>query len=192
MRDSIVRGPLQPMALDILSPPAAKRFGLNGYIMALRAGGSANVLNRYSRELAATEDLRGREDADLWLRVREFSSDFVRRQPGGIILRISTTLKDVHGLFKAVSGSCISRASSGVSYVYVTNWNSVLPIWKAGREKGWGVAVEFAPEDVRSTKELWLHSSGDASAEAFGMMERVKRMFDPGQLLNRSRLYGRI
>src|SRR5581483_10589813 len=182
-RDSIVRGPLQPVALDILTPPAAKRFGLSGYILAIRAGGSGTVLSRYSRELGGGEDLHGHEEADFWLRLREFSSDFIKRQPSGIILRISTTLDDMRTLLKLVSSTCVCRAGSGISYVYVTNWHSVTPLWKAGQERGWGVAVEFAPEDIRSSKELWLYSSANASAEAFGMMEKVKRMFDPGQLL---------
>jgi glycolate oxidase FAD binding subunit len=191
-RDSVLGSVLQPMALDVITPAAAMRLGLDGYILAVRAGGSASVLNRYSRELSGAEELRGREEADFWFRVREFTSDFVRRQPSAIVVRISTTLKEVSTLLKLISGACISRAGSGVSYVYLTNWNSVPPLWKAGREQGWGMTVEFAPDDIRATKELWFHSSDIASSEAFGMMEQVKQMFDPGQLLNRSRLYGRI
>jgi FAD/FMN-containing dehydrogenase len=54
------------------------------------------------------------------------------------------------------------------------------------------VAVEFAPDEVRASRDLWLQDSSSESANAFGMMEKVKRMFDPGNLLNRSRFYGRI
>jgi FAD/FMN-containing dehydrogenase len=52
--------------------------------------------------------------------------------------------------------------------------------------------VEFAPDHVRGTNELWGLPSFHASAEAFAMMKKVKQMFDPQNLLNRGRLYGRI
>jgi FAD/FMN-containing dehydrogenase len=47
--------------------------------------------------------------------------------------------------------------------------------------------VEFAPQDVRETAELWPDPGSD-----FAMMKKVKEMFDPRYLLNRGRLYGRI
>ncbi len=196
-RDAILRGVLQPVALDLLNPAAAARLGLarlgsEGYVLALRAGGSARVLERYSRELPGATPLAGREETDFWMRIQEFTPDFLRRQPGGIVLRVSTTLMEIRPLLKLVSGPCIARAASGVSYLYLTSWQGVQPVWNAARERGWRVAVEFAPEEIRSARELWLSSTEAAAANAFGMMEKVKRMFDPDQLLNRSRLYGRI
>lgn len=192
MRDSILRGALQPIALDLITPPAATRLGLEGHVLALRAGGSARVLQRYSHELRDAIPLQDHAETDFWTRIREFTPDFLRRLPSGIILRVSTTLMGLRTLLKLVLGPCIARAGSGVSYVYLTGWQSVAPIWNAAQERGWSVAVEFAPEDIRSTKELWLTSPAAANVNAFGMMEKVKRMFDPGNLLNRSRLYGRI
>jgi glycolate oxidase FAD binding subunit len=197
MRDWIIGGVLQPMALDVMTPPAATRLGLEGYLVAIRAGGSASVLRRYACSLPGATELKGGEEADFWLRVRDFPVDFLKRQRNGIILRVSTTLSELRTLLKLVSGACISRAGSGVSYVYITNWQGVLPFWTAGQERGWSIAVEFAPDEIRCSKELWLSppanaNASSASANAFAMMEKVKRMFDPGQLLNRSRLYGRI
>ena len=191
-RDRIVRSCFQPMALDVITPPAAARLGTEGYLLAVRAGGSARVLKRYTCEFPEARKLTGRDDADFWQRVQEFSTDFLKRQPSGIIVRISTTLSEVRSVLKLLSSGCISRAGSGVTYVYLTTWQGVLPLWQAGRQRGWNVVVEFAPDEIRASKELWLQSSDAAHANAFGMMVKVKRMLDPDQLLNRSRLYGRI
>jgi hypothetical protein len=57
---------------------------------------------------------------------------------------------------------------------------------------GTRAVVEFAPDAIRESEELWRIPSDGAEHEAFVMMERVKQMFDPGCLLNRNRLYGRI
>ena len=49
---------------------------------------------------------------------------------------------------------------------------------------GWKAVIEFAPDDTRSKLELWPAPGAD-----FEMMKKVKHMFDPGNLLNRGRLY---
>jgi glycolate oxidase FAD binding subunit len=120
-RDAIVGSILRPMALEIISPPAAARLGASGYLLAARASGSA-----------------------------------------------------------------------GVTYAYLTSWQALPPLWQAAAHNGWSAAVEFAPEDKRASQELWLLDSSPARANAFVIMKKVKQMFDPNNLLNRSRLYGRI
>jgi glycolate oxidase FAD binding subunit len=191
-RDSVLRSVLQPMSLDLISPPAAARLGHGGYLLAIRAGGSTNVLKRYAQELSGSIELSGNTEDEFWRHVREFTPEFMVRQPNGIVLRVSTSLNGIRTLLKQFTGACISRAGSGVSYLCLTSWTGVLPVWKACQENGWPAAIEMAPEEIRSTKELWLTSTDTARANAFDMMEQVKRMFDPAQLLNRSRLYGRI
>jgi FAD/FMN-containing dehydrogenase len=46
--------------------------------------------------------------------------------------------------------------------------------------------IEFAPEE-RQSLHLWPAPGGDLE-----LMRRVKNLFDPGNLLNRGRLYNRI
>ena len=45
-------GVLQPAAVDALNPAAARRVGLDGFVLLLQAGGSAAVMARYASELA--------------------------------------------------------------------------------------------------------------------------------------------
>jgi glycolate oxidase FAD binding subunit len=191
-RDSIARSILRPMALEIVSPPAAARLGASGYILAVRVSGSAKVLARYAKEIEGGDRLTGAAEANWWRGISEFSAEFVRRQPNGVVLRLSTKLADTQALLRLVSGPCISHAGSGVTYAYLTSWQALPVLWQAAIQNGWSAVVEFAPEEKRTTQELWLIGASPARANAFAIMKKVKQMFDPNNLLNRSRLYGRI
>ena len=200
-RDTLLASPLRPVAVDLLSPAAAARLGFSGYLLAIRAAGSERVLARYARELPGHTALSHSDEQSLWAHIREFTPDFLARQPGGVILRVSTPLTALEKLLRLVSGVFISRALSGVSYIYLSSWDSVPPFWKCAAENGWPLVVEFAPPQIRSASKLWLlptsnqpSSNKPASSHdnAFDIMKAVKEMFDPGYLLNRGRLYGRI
>ncbi len=191
-RDAIARSALQPMALDLISPAAAARFDLRGYVLAIRAGGSRTVLERYERDLSGSERLCDDAETGFWQKVQEFTPEFLRRQPAGVVLRISTTVSDLAPLLQLITGPCIARAASGVAYVYLTNSQGLALLWTTAAERNWRAVVEFAPDDVRSSSELWLQASSPRSADTFVIMSKVKQMFDPGSLLNRSRLYGKL
>lgn len=191
-RDSLRRGVLQPMAIDLINSPAAARLDRRGYLLAVRAAGSPTVLARYARELANAEPLSGGEHTRFWRQVRDFSPEFLRRQPGGIVLRVSTAPHDIGELLRVASAPCISRAASGVSYLHFTTWQGAEGMLKTAMERNWAVAVEYAPDDIRASKNLWFSRNGEANEAAFAIMKKVKQMFDPKSLLNRSRLYARI
>ncbi|MGC2659653.1 MAG: FAD-binding oxidoreductase [Bryobacteraceae bacterium] len=190
-RNTILKSVLQPIALDLISPTAAARFDRRGCLLALRAAGTPAVLARYSRELHDAEELTD-GDAEFWTSAREFTADFLERQPEGVVLRVSTTLKDLAPFLSLVPGACISRAASGVSYVYLSSWSSGASLWKVAADRQWVVTAEFAPNELRRTTTLWQEPAAGSRAAAFAMMGKVKHMFDPDNLLNRSRLYGRI
>jgi hypothetical protein len=79
-----------------------------------------------------------------------------------------------------------------VSYAYLSSWDPAPPILATAAEQGWTAVVEHAPDDIRSTEELWVEKANPGSSAAFAMMGKIKRMFDPATLLNRSRLYGKL
>lgn len=191
-RDAILRGVLRPLAMDLLSPAASARLGNRGYVLALRAGGSRRVLERYARELEGSERLSGADDTNFWASIREYAPDFLARQRGGIVLRISTPLSDLRTVLKLVSGAAIARAATGVTYSYLSSWQGVSSLRKAAADQGWGMVVEHAPDEIRGEKELWLVRKDAGPQNAFAMMKKVKQMFDPNNTLNRLRLYGRI
>ncbi len=190
-RDAVLQSVLRPLSIDYLTPPAAAHLGRRGSVLAIRAAGKRQVLERYARELSGSELLTGSADEALWGCIREFPADFLRANPDGVVLRVSTTLRDVSKLLQLVAGAAVSRVASGVTYVYVNSWSAVDPLWRAAGENGWAVAVEYAPDEIRQNHTLWLAPKGQNEA-GFAMMKSVKQIFDPGNLLNRLRLYGRI
>lgn len=185
-RDAILGSVLQPMAIDVISS--------HGYLLAMRAGGSQRVLDRYARELSGSGMLAGEDETGFWEGIREFTPNFINREPEGIVVRVSTPLSEIGKVIALAPDACICRAGSGVTYVYGASWDQLSRLWNAIAEQSataeqrWSAAVEFAP----GGKDLWLSPESSPRAEAFAMMKRVKQMFDPGSLLNRSRLYGRI
>jgi glycolate oxidase FAD binding subunit len=191
-RNSILASVLQPVAIDLVSPAAAARLGHRGFLLAIRASGNPSVIERYKREFSTATELAGDADITLWQLIREFTSEFLSRQRTGVVLRISTSLTELARLVRLVSGASISRAGSGLTYIYLSSWQGVLPFWKAAAEHNWSAVVEFAPDDLRGTKELWALPTTTEGAHTFAMMKKVKRMFDPQNLLNHGRLYGRI
>jgi glycolate oxidase FAD binding subunit len=191
-RDAVNRGALLPLAVDLISPAAAGRLGSRGFVLAIRAGGSRKVLDRYARELNDAERLTGKDDAAWWNNISEFSADFLRREPSGIVLRVSSTISDVASLLRTISGPSISRASSGVTYAYLTSDQTLNTLWKAVNQNGRSAVVEYAPAEIRESRDLWQLDDSPRGVDSFAIMKKVKQMFDPHGLLNRSRLYGRI
>ncbi|MBV9674698.1 MAG: FAD-binding oxidoreductase [Acidobacteriaceae bacterium] len=191
-RKEILQSYLKPMAVDVLSEFVGVGVEAGGWALAVRAGGTRAVLNRYARELRQAAVLKDMEETAFWKQMSEFTPNFLNRNPSGVVLRIGTILEDIGVLLKKLSSPCISRSASGVTYVYFNSWEMATPIWNLAKERNWSAVVEFAPDEFRSAHELWLPPRSLPGANSFTMMERVKQMFDPDKLLNRSRLYGRI
>jgi len=192
-RDELMKSPLQPAAIDLLSPPASARVGRGSdYLLAVKAGGSKAIINRFTRDLPDGERIEGDQETRLWEKIREFAPDFLRRQPGGTVLRIGAPPSELGQMLRLVAGTCVCRAATGVSYAFLSSSEALGPVWRGAHEKGWTIAVEYAPNEVRETSELWQSPSCSPGSDSFVIMERMKAMFDPARLLNPLRLYGRL
>ena len=173
-RDRLLQGTLQPASVDIVK-------SAQGYDLLIQAGGSPAVLDRYSRELTGCRILEDEEAEVRWDNVREFTPDYLYGHPDGAVLRVSCSLSEVGAVLESLPSPAIARAGTGICYGYFIEPKYLRrpPIGKS--------AVEFAPQSYRERAELWPEPGTD-----FGMMKKVKAMFDPLDLLNRGRLYGRI
>jgi glycolate oxidase FAD binding subunit len=191
-RDAVLRSPLQPIAVDVLSPAIAIRFGRRGHVLAIRAAGYEAVLRRYRREFSDSEILSSDQDRSLWTQIQEFPSDFLARHPEGVIIRVSTTLNAINLLPKTVSGSYICRAGSGITYMYFPSWTAAAPWWRKMEGERWPAVVEFATNETKLDQTLWRIPNSGPEAQSFMVMQKIKQMFDSNQLLNAKRLYGRI
>jgi glycolate oxidase FAD binding subunit len=173
-RDRILKSALQPAAIDILK-------SADGYDLLVQAGGSRAVLDRYARELSNARAVEGAVEQALWRQVREFTPEFLAKHESGTVLRVSCTLSEVATVLDSLPAPAVARAGSGVCYGYFSNPDELRrPL--AGR-----CVVEFSPPPFRERGDLWPSPGSD-----FAMMEKIKDMFDPFDLLNRRRLYGRI
>ena len=173
-RDDVLKSRLQPAAIDILK-------SAQDYRLAIQAGGSPGVLDRYSRELSGMRTVEGPDEEALWRDIRESTPQFLRTHENGAVLRVSCVLSDVGRVLESLPAQASACAASGVCYGYFED-AAVFHHSAIGTS-----VVEFAPHEFRETADLWPQPGND-----FAMMKKIKEMFDPQGLLNRGRLYGRI
>lgn len=186
-RDHILRGQLQPAAIDLLNPQVADGLGLPQWALALRTGGNAAAVDRYEREFSqygGTRALENHNQHILWRHVEDFTPAFLQNHADGTVVRASCTLKEAEAVMASFPGAAIARAGSGVCYGYFEEAAAAAK-WLAGAQRhGRRAVIEFASDDCRRTLDLWFARSGE-----FEVMKRVKNLFDPSNLMNRGRLY---
>lgn len=77
-RDQVVRSPLSPMCLEIVSPSARKlmrpEMQDNAWVICVRGAGSDAVLARYRKELgsAVTREVDGQGEVEVWRAIESF------------------------------------------------------------------------------------------------------------------------
>ena len=189
-RDRLLQSALQPAAVDLLNPAAGAALGNRAWLLALRAGGNAAAVDRYEHELEPLGNGRafdGSAQESLWDQVVEFTSRFLEKNPDGTVVRASCTLKELAALMTSFAVPAVARAGSGVCYGYFEEPTAAAAWIAEAASRGWKIVVEFSPEQRRQELNLWPSPGGDLE-----IMRRVKNLFDPGNLLNRGRLYRRI
>jgi glycolate oxidase FAD binding subunit len=180
-RDKVMAGVLQPSAIDVLNDAAASRLGSSGFVLLVQAAGVPDVLDRYQSELPGdVTPVDGGLEERLWTSIREYTPQYLREHPRGLVTRVSTTLTGLPHVLEMHGGPVVARAANAVAYLY-----SPEPRPLGANGLRW--AVEFAPDDVKAGMELWPGPGSD-----FVVMKNIKALFDPHGLLNRGRLYGRI
>jgi len=189
-RNRILSGTLQPAAIDLLNPAAGASVGKQTWLLAIRTSGNAEAVDRYEREFAPLPGSVALEDARheaLWAHIREFTPKFLAANPEGAVVRASCTLKGVEAEVASFDGPALARAGSGVCYGYFAEVVEAAK-WRrqsAGRPSK--AVIEFSPEASKHSLEMWPSPGSDLE-----IMRQVKNLFDPENLLNRGRLYGRI
>lgn len=182
-RDRILRGVLQPAAVDLLNPLATAGMGERGFVLAVQFGGNAAVVARYARELGGTI-LEGAAHESFWATVTQYPQRFVEKFTGGAVARVSSTLTQLREVLASLDTPAIARAATGVTHAYFSRTDTAVKWLKSAKQRPWKCVIEFSPEAEKERIELWPEPGGD-----FGMMKKVKQMFDPRNLLNHGRLY---
>lgn len=190
VRDRLLKSALQPAAIDLLNPAAGDAVGHRAWLLAIRAGGNRAAVDRYQRELAADgncETFDGDRQQNLWQQISEFTPEFVARNPDGAVVRASCTLKEVAAAMGSFAVPAVARAGSGVCYGHFEQPGAAAHWAAEAIRHGWKIVIDFCPEERKRKLDLWPAPGGDLE-----IMRRVKHLFDPGNVLNRGRLYCRI
>ncbi|BDC51285.1 FAD-linked oxidase [Bryobacterales bacterium F-183] len=165
LRDRILKGQLQPAALDLLNPSASEAVQLpSAWNLLLQA---VVMPERFTREYAGSTIV----DDSIWRTVANFPA----RSSAQIIARCSTTHMGMKDLVRdGITTPVIARAASGIVYLY----DPVSLPEKAP------YVLERAPAGV----DRWPNPDPGSLA----VMRNIKNMLDPQGLLNKGALYGRI
>ena len=140
-RDSIAHSILRPMALEIVSPPAAARLGASGYDSRSpgkrqrQACSPAYAKIRGGERLAVLPKSIGGEASP-----NSLLSLFAASQMEWCFV-FRRKLADTQTVLRLVSGPCISHAGSGVTYAYLTSWQALPVLWQAAIQNGWSAVV---------------------------------------------------
>jgi len=185
-RDKLIRGPLQPAAVDLLNPAMAEQEKFSGWTLLLRFGGNETLMERCEREVVALGDAQTGTPA-FWQDVQNLTPRFLAKHADGAVVRISCALDQVGAIMARLDVAAIARAGTGVIYAYFPRSASAAASLAKAALEGLKAVIEFAPDSARRKIDLWPAPGTD-----FAIMEKVKRMFDPDLLLNRGRLYRRI
>jgi len=176
-RDRILRGVLQPAAIDLL-----RREGEQQWTLAVAYFGNDALLARCRKEFAGADVLEGEGEAEFWHSVARTTERFLEEHPAGCVVRTVTPLKEMGGCLERLPGTLVARAGNGVIYTHLRDAaeaDSVL----GGKHS----LMEYGPAAGGEKLTYWPETDS-----SFPLMQQIKTMFDPKHLLNRGRLYGRI
>lgn len=186
-RDRILSNALQPVALDVVNQSGASLAGLEASSLILRAEGCAAVIARYRAELPAATVLEGDAEASLWRTIEDFVPAAISRDADSTIVRVSVKLPRLSEVLASLNVPALARAGNGIVYACFPTATVAAQWLDEASARGWRAVVEAAPPKAKSTLTLWPKPGGD-----FELMRGIKKLFDPQNLLNPGRLYGRL
>jgi len=189
-RNAVIRGVLNPVAVDLLNPVLSAQLGLKNFTLAISFVGNEAVIERSVREASALGPARALlpdEEQRFWSSLHAVTPRFLEKFRDGAVVRVSTTLTDCTDALAGVEGPGHAHAASGVVRGWFTRPDGAKRWMAEAAKRGWKTVVEFSCESARTGMTLWPEPGGD-----FAIMKEIKRMFDPENLLNRGRLYGQL
>ena len=208
-RDRVLRSPLDPMCLDLLSPQASELLTPGSpagsfWSIFVRGAGSDAVLARYRSELGAAviHEMEGDKETAFWRMVADFPAQARERYPGSLLLTLTAPLRDVRRVLDlteevaAANGFTVAAAGRvGAGHLLL----SLMPalgqqITKANYSTAASALNQSLPRDAAMTV---LHCAAEARSEMpmlrtpthVESMRAVKRALDGKDILNRGRFF---
>ena len=189
-RDAAIRGVLNPVAVELLNPVLSAQLMLKSFTLAIQFAGNEAVIERSLREAGAFGPGRALtldEERHFWNALTEVTPKFLDKFADGAVVRLSTSITDCAAALESIDAPGHAHAASGVVRGWFSRPENAARCAAAANKRGWKAVIEFSTEAAKSKLVLWPEPGAD-----FAIMEQVKHMFDPDNLLNRGRLFGRI
>ncbi len=195
VRDSILRGLLQPVAIDWLDPMGSAVAGLgHSHVLLVEASGNAASTRRFQdafQDLAANFGVGfDMLDDDAWEGVRECGPRWLEANPEGALIRTGTVHSRLGALLELVnSAGCgaAMRAGNAAGQVLAPDAEAAGMALFLLRDGGYKATLEAGSNALKANFPAW-----DVGGSVLEVMQRIKADFDPLQLLNRGRLFGTI
>ena len=215
---AIAKSPLSPRLVEVVEPGAAKiiaseKLPTGLWSVVVAAAGNERVVERHGAELARmAEESRASEfqaltDAEKRLllgRVREFLQHLMVMHPAATIFRINALPTAMAGLVERLReialrnqlASCAVVRAGGM--VYFAVWpeagsegdslrRACEEIFAAAEGAGARAVIEWCPAELKREVNVW-----GAARDDFELMQRMKKVFDPGEIFAPGRFVGGI
>ncbi len=189
-RDRVLRSPLSPVSLEMISPGAIESDDA-GWSVYLRAAGSDAVLARYRSELGAaiSREIEGQDESALWRRIADFACDAKSRS---VVVSLSLPLTEVLPALNRIAAMCDSAGMTlaavgriGVGHLLVR----LSP--RAGSTPDFAAALSVFRNQLSRDASLSVLSTGNAdlwrSPTHSESMRAVKQALDSKGMLNPGR-----
>lgn len=205
-RDFLLKSPLQPIALEVISPLAESH--LNPMINAgkwqviLRASGSDAVIRRYRLELgnSISSAVGGDEEMRLWKSIADFPSTAIAAHPDAMLLRVNVPMRNVAPAMKAAEMiaadngfflAAVGRAIGSLFLAFVPigerisepdRYAEAVGSFRAQLPPDGSAVVWRCPAGVKPVVDVW-----GSTCTSIAAMRVVKEAMDPSDILNRGR-----
>lgn len=205
-RRSVQRSALSPMCLELVSPMAhsyLSETGANSWTVAVRAGGSDSVLNRYRQELrtAIARELDGEREATWWRTVQDFSATVQGQHHNALLVVVHLPGTEVRSALKsaemiaaennfllaavgrvALASLVLALVPISVDPPSVTQYADAVSEIRAALPRDGACVVLRCPPEAKNHLDVWGTSTNEIDA-----MRTVKQVLDPNGILNRGR-----
>jgi len=200
-RDKVLRSPLSPLCLELVSPEAGATLpipGSNSWSVYVRAAGSDAVLARYRSELGITvaQELEGASELQIWRALADFPQETCGRHPQSVLISMSVPLKEVLPILNRlvlvaqVNGlRCAAIGRIGVGHLLISAWGTepksdLTVIVSAMRNQ---VPLDGSSLHLYSAPPLSANLDPWISPTHRDSMRAVKQALDGNDILNRGR-----
>ncbi len=206
-RSRVLRSPLDPACLELISPEAHKLLTPSSpagasWSICVHAAGSDAVLTRYRKELGAaiSWEIDGQAEHDLWRLLQNFQHDVCEPPAGGrpdsVLLLMSLPLADVQPVLRELESVAKSHELVLAVIGRVGVGHLLACLWPAGPQANLAAAVSALrgrlPKDASMRI---LHCPAEArnaiahrqTPTHLDSMRAIKQTLDPKDILNRGR-----